>query len=739
MSVKQPSTPRLLWLIIALYLCCACLYSATTPSFEGADEIWHYPVVHHLENSGFALPVLTPSNAGYWRQQAAQPPLYYLLAALITAPIDTSDIDDVRRLNPHELGVSYAGSVPNAVIHNAEREAWPWYGTVLALQMARGLSILFGLCTVLITYQLGRGLFPDQPLIALGAAALNATLPMFVLVSASVSNDALAAMLGNLLLLLLVRLLKGTMQPTAGTFALLGLVVGAGLLTKLSLGFGIPLVGLVLAWLAWRQRDLRLFIQGSVISGAVTLLVAGWWYWRNWTLYGDPTALNVFLDVVGRHDVDWLHLWSERDTLLQSTWGFVGAIYAPMPDVIYSAFNLIALVGLIGAGVYLLRRGWRNGGLWLALAWLLITLLALLRWSLQTPAWQGRLAFSALSVFVLLIALGLLWWLPRRWRGVLLLPAVGYFTLVTLAAPFAVIMPAFAPPSTIATTEAMQASFSAASGPAVIGLQDVTVTPAHIKPDERINLTLDWQIIEPADKNWSQFIHLVNPQGVIVAQRDLYPAINTLATSDLSDGTAWRDTIPLIIPETLYTPTDLSVRIGWYHLPTGQRMTLANGRDSLTVGRVHVPQQTNADGIPNPINLNFGGLIELIGYDISALSATPGDDLTLTLYWRALQPIPQDYVVFANIIDAQTLRKAAASNAMPANWTRPTSSWPVGEIIEDQHTLSVYPDAEAGVDVIEVGLYLQADGFPRLRLRDETGLLGQSFAHLTRVRIQAAA
>ena len=46
--------------------------------------------------------------------------------------------------------------------------------------------------------------------------------------------------------------------------------------------------------------------------------------------------------------------------------------------------------------------------------------------------------------------------------------------------------------------------------------------------------------------------------------------------------------------------------------------------------------------------------------------------------------------------------------------TRPTSTWTRGEIVEDQHTLTIHEDAFPGVYRTEIGLYLQEDGFPRL-------------------------
>ena len=105
----------------------------------------------------------------------------------------------------------------------------------------------------------------------------------------------------------------------------------------------------------------------------------------------------------------------------------------------------------------------------------------------------------------------------------------------------------------------------------------------------------------------------------------------------------------------------------------------------------------------------------------------------MTLYWRRLQPIENDYVVFANIIDPQTLTKYADSNAMPVEWTRPTSTWEADEIIVDTHTLTISPDAIDGVYQLELGLYLQEDGFPRL---PRIGTY-DNFIYLTPFRIES--
>ncbi|MFN8448860.1 MAG: hypothetical protein U0521_09775 [Anaerolineae bacterium] len=55
-----------------------------------------------------------------------------------------------------------------------------------------------------------------------------------------------------------------------------------------------------------------------------------------------------------------------------------------------------------------------------AVLWIVITTISYLRWTAETWASQGRLVFGALSPILVLFALGLTWWLPRRVRPLLI-------------------------------------------------------------------------------------------------------------------------------------------------------------------------------------------------------------------------------------------------------------------------------------------------------------------------------
>src|SRR5690606_11223495 len=239
------------------YVVLATIYSIVTPIFEASDELWHYPMVQHIATTG-QLPVQDPANIGPWRQEGSQPPLYYMIAALLTAGIDTSDMNIIRRQNPHaDIGVVLPDRNANMITHRTNLETFPWRGTVLAVHVASFFSIALGLGTVYMTYLLGREIFPTELVIRLAAAALVAYLPMFLFISGSVNNDNLSNFAGSLLLLLIVRLITLEHLPHWRDYVLLGIAAGVGLLAKLNLGFLLPLAALTLFIISLRCKDWR--------------------------------------------------------------------------------------------------------------------------------------------------------------------------------------------------------------------------------------------------------------------------------------------------------------------------------------------------------------------------------------------------------------------------------------------------------------------------------------------------
>jgi len=803
---------RLLIGLLIAYALLACLYNIVMPLFEASDEQWHYPMVKYIADHGLTLPVQNPAHPGEWRQEGSQPPLYYMIGAVLTAGIDTSDLDTVRQVNPHaDIGVIVPDGNVNMMMHDPARESFPWHGATLAVHLVRFLSVLLGGITVAMTFFLARELFPDLIWIGFGAAALTAFNPMFLFVSGSVNNDNLSNALASTLLVLLARLVKRRDPAPIRDLALIGVVAGAGMLAKFNIGFLLPLIALALALIAWRKRDIRPLLTGAAITGGLTILIGGWWYVRNWQLYGDPTGLNVFLQIVGSRPIvaDMRQLWTERHSFLMSYWGFFGGMNVPLPDVVYTVFNAIAALSLVGVGAWFIgaltpnkapdkaitdkaglvptkdRHGVKTG---IALArlftvvWIVVLFVSLLRWTSVTWASQGRLMFAAVAPISVWLAVGL-WQLGRiaaRIVPAIRLRPLGYTVgLLAITACFSagVIRSTYqyawdknAGSTTNTSTDGLLslADFYDAQSHEGITLA-LTAVDQRAAAGGYLTFTAVARLSSLADHfshDWGAFIHVESEDGLIIAQRDVFLQQGLLATSHVTQWQAdhttlpWLNTFSVAIPDNVYTKDSAAnpprVIIGFYDLKTGRRMTLASYENTansastllslinpvsdteLGIGQVVIdPAQTDL-AVPNPISANFNDQAELVGYDVSSLVMHPDHKVTLTLYWRAKQRISADYHVFVHVLDPSTTTIFGQDDSMPAAWARPTSTWQPGEIIKDEHTFTIHPDAAFGTWQIEVGLYAlgPAGQIARLRLYTPDGGDANDQVYLSRVLIK---
>lgn len=119
-----------------------------------------------------------------------------------------------------------------------------------------------------------------------------------------------------------------------------------------------------------------------------------------------------------------------------------------------------------------------------------------------------------------------------------------------------------------------------------------------------------------------------------------------------------------------------------------------------------------------PVQANFGNLVQLIGYELDTRRAWPGGRIPVTLYWQPLAPIPLSYQIFTHLESGSG--PVAQADGVPVCWSYPTDLWRPGQIIADQHAILISPDTPPGRYSLEVGLYL-ADSLERLDLLDIAG------------------
>ena len=712
-------------LITTTFFLLAVTYSIVTPLFEALDEVWHYPFVWHLARTG-ELPVQDPANMQLWRQEGSQPPLYYALAALVTAPIPADDLPNLIYLNPHaDLGLVTTDGNINMIVHTAQ-EAWPWQGAVLAIHLARLVSVLISTGTVLTIYALGRVLWPERPLFALLAMSYVAFNPMFLFVSGSVNNDNLVTLLASLTLWRLVLLVTKEEEPSLWQLIILGILVGLASLAKLS-GLGLlGLVGLTLLWQGWRRRSWRTVILGNGIVGVLVITIAGWWYWRNLVLYGEWSGTQNMVAMMGPRSVTPTpeQLLAEVPGLMRSFWGLFGGLSLPMSSPIYWLLNLLLVAGLAGLPIAILTGRIKMlpshlHQTWPILAgWLILMLIGLVQWTLRTPASQGRLLFPALATLAPLWAMGWIALVPSRLQA---LPAFILFILA-LWVPWGVIAPAYARPDPVAALPPTARPLEVTFGGVVHLLAFDSQMPTTIRLGESLPLTLYWRSEQSTEIDYSIFIHLVDENDLIVAQRDVFHGLGLHPTSQWATGEQFGDTYSLRIPRTTFAPAKVHFAVGLYDRTTGERLPVSIGGDTVRFGMVTI--QPHVGDIPNPQDLLFEDSIALIGYTLDRQLVARGESTKLTLYWQSRNKPTNNYKTFVHLVTDGDIR-AAQHDSEPQNGAAPTSTWTPGQVILDEHSLAIVADAPPGAYRLLVGLYDSNTG-QRLRLLRDSGISVQA-------------
>lgn len=138
--------------------------------------------------------------------------------------------------------------------------------------------------------------------------------------------------------------------------------------------------------------------------------------------------------------------------------------------------------------------------------------------------------------------------------------------------------------------------------------------------------------------------------------------------------------------------------------------------------------------ISHPLEVNLGDLITLEGYDIQHTTPLrPGDNIHLTLYWRAQRPIDKSFKVFNQSYfgDGQIV---AQRDGYPVCEGRETWRWDPGELIADPYVIPVNQDAPDGLYPLYTGMYLE-ETFDRLPVLDDRGAEVGTQVHLTDIRI----
>jgi 4-amino-4-deoxy-L-arabinose transferase-like glycosyltransferase len=416
-----------IWLIplLALFVGKGIVLAALIGPFTGHDEVDHFFYIQRLaQGQGFGefgSVLLPPAAEPYkafvadfpYNAEVIQPPLYHLAM------------------------VPFYLLIPGDI-----------FAKLLGLRI---ISVGLGAIVVLLSYALAMELFPDEFALRAGTPVFVAMQPQFSFEAAIVNHDIVVILLATLLVWLLFA--WGRVGYDKRRLIWLGVIAGAGILTKVSFGLMLPVIFLAILLEGIRRRKpVRTSLKYALFPCGLALLVALPWFVRALWLYGDPTGAQSLRSIpdYGEQAQSVTQMlfstvfWRGR---LEDFWGNYGWRLIPFDPGTYRAIYLawlLSAVGLVVLGVRgtvaIARRqklaGWTRSqldGLLVIAAWIVMMIAGVIYiGTIQFT--QSRFAFPAMAGFGLVTALGYSQLLPRRLRWVvppIMLLALLGLTVVT--------------------------------------------------------------------------------------------------------------------------------------------------------------------------------------------------------------------------------------------------------------------------------------------------------------------
>lgn len=113
---------------------------------------------------------------------------------------------------------------------------------------------------------------------------------------------------------------------------------------------------------------------------------------------------------------------------------------------------------------------------------------------------------------------------------------------------------------------------------------------AHaVKPGEKLELTLYWQALQEMDVSYTVFVHLLNGDSRVQAQRDFIPGDGQTPTSGWLKGEILSDVVRLDLPSDM-PAGEYTLEIGLYDARNGQRLQVVNEAGQVVGDRVVLEQ-----------------------------------------------------------------------------------------------------------------------------------------------------
>ncbi|MCS6835194.1 MAG: hypothetical protein NZ750_04155 [Anaerolineae bacterium] len=692
---KLPFTP-LQWLALG-FVFGGALFALLTPPFEIGDEFAHFAR-------------LQGRPAGEWGVVAYQPPLYYAVFGQLGRVSDES-LRPYLQPNPYVRPFDLFGTANKNLFLRDNQGGLPVGLPVLALlRLANVALVALALWPIA---RIGALIAPQRPSVALLGAALLAFNPMMMALGASVNNFAAGLLALSWATYGLMRAVRQGWHWLNVSLTLMAVVLALNLHSAAWLS--LPVIVLAGVWIAACDRAWLRY--GVLLLSLVALIVLslGGWMSDNLAQHGDPWGLGGLLATVGARSMplDVVQLLENFGLFRAAYWGVFGADNVLASPLVYLVADLVTFLGLFGliftvAQLYAIRDFTHARReligllplLGLALLAMILYLVALATARHAPP----QMVLLFMPAFGPLLAVGLVevyWWgvflfMPPDRSFVRAGDAVPHEALVPLVrgnwqvlallallTPITIIAPQYQPPAPLTDLPSSVTRVYARYGP--IELLGYRAADRRYLPGERVPITLYWRAIEPTERDYMLSVGFVSPDGQEIGKLDSFPLGGRLRTSQWPPGAIYEDHLEVRLSLLAGGPYPLRLQVTWWDREAQARVPAQDERMRdlpavlLDVGALAVPLAQNVD-----IGRAFADLA-------SGNASRPpfGEGLRPNLYtfdrytrllrveWQAIQPLLDDYTLFAHVVD-QRGQVVAQDDVRPA---LPTRYWRISEPI----------------------------------------------------------
>ncbi len=250
-------------------------------------------------------------------------------------------------------------------------------------------------------------------------------------------------------------------------------------------------------------------------------------------------------------------------------------------------------------------------------------------------------------------------------------------------------------------------------------------------------LVLWWQGEVTSSRSLNMGLMLVDENGQGWRRAARRPVGGAYPTDRWSPHVIVRDAWDALIPPGLSDGAYQAFIVTY--TPDGEEI----GRAAIGTVRVRGrPHTTTIPSMQVSVAANFGGKVELLGYDLTdaagqpALRWRPGEAYTVTLHWQPKAEWGTSYIGFVHLLDANRL-VVAQRDQVPGEGQLPTTGWLPGEVLADRYRLALPPELPAGTYTLEVGLY-HPGSLERLPVLDAAGNPTADHVILGEVIVEAA-